>query len=240
MKHLPPLVSTLWSVTVLVPFLARAGHLPFAAALAVVTVCGLIALGLSLQALRLRWVVKRPVPPALWAALPLALFTLGPLLWGLLRYPWRNDVAVAEVPPVFLSLEPTETEGSPAYTDQDRRAVHQSYPRLEPLLMPGTPERAFAQALLAAALLPGWEAENVDLKQLHFEGTARSPLLRTETQLSLTIRKQQLGSRIDIRSRSKLPFTDFGENARMIETFSKTLTKSRMCRPPADFAAKRS
>lgn len=239
MKHLPPLVSTLWSVTVLVPFLARAGHLPFAAALVVVSVCGLIALGLSLQALRLRW-VKRPVPLALWAALPLALLTLGPLLCGLLRYPWRNDVAVAEAPPVFLWLEPTEAEDSPAYTDEDRRAVHQSYPGLEPLLMPGTPERAFGQALLAAGFLPGWEATKIDLKALHFEGTARSPLFRTETQLSLTIRKQKIGSRIDIRSRSKLPLTDFGENARMIETFSKTLTKSRMCRPPASFAAKRS
>lgn len=240
MKHLPPLVSFLWSVTVLMPFLVRAGYVPFVVALVVVTVCGLAALGLSLAGLRLHRKAKQPVPTAVWAAVPLALLTLGTLSWGLIRYPWRSDVAIAEATPLFLSLEPTEADGATVYTEEERRAIRESYPELEPLLMPGTPYRAFGQALVAAGLLPGWKVKTIDRNQLHIEGTARSPLFHTETQLALTIRTRPKGSRIDVRSRSNLPLTDFGENARMIRAFSKTLTQTRMCRPPAGFAAKRS
>lgn len=240
MKHTPLFVSTLWSITLLVPLLARAGHLPFGVALVAVTACGLAALGLSLQAARLRWLAKQPVPPALLAAVPLALLVLGPLLGGLARYPWRSDVAAADEAPRFVWLEPTEPVDEPAYSDEMRRENRERYPDLKPLPLPGSPARALGQTLVAAGYLPGWRVTKVDAIGLHVEGTARSPLFRTETQLAFTIRKRTLGSSIEVRSRSKLPLTDFGENARMIQLFGERLTQSRMCRPPADFAAKRS
>lgn len=171
--------------------------------------------------------------------MPLAVLVLAPLAWGLARYPWRSDVAAADVPPRFVWLEPTEAEDAPVYSDKERRENRERYPNLKPLPLPGTPARAYGQALVAAGFLPGWQVTKVDAIGLHVEGTARSPLFRAETQLAFTIRKRTLGSSIEVRSRSKLPLTDFGENARMIQTFAKALTLSRMCRPPADFAAKR-
>jgi hypothetical protein len=239
MKHAPLLVSVLWSVALLVPLLARGGQLPFSLALGLFALCGLVALGLTLRASQLRWIARQPVPPALVAAVPLAALVLGPLSWALLRFPWLSDVTTAEAAPRFMWLTPTEAEGQPVYSEQKLRSLRRAYPALKPIRLSMSVNKAFGHALIAAGHLPGWSAKKFEFSGDRIEGTARSPLFRQETQLLITVRKQGSQAVIDVRSRSNLPVGDFGENVRLIQHFEKQLTKTRMCRPPTDFAAKR-
>ena len=75
-------------------------------------------------------------------------------------------------------------------------------------------------------------------RERRFEGTTRTRL-GFESQIVVTVRPEKTGSVLEVRSRSNIATGDFGENARTIQRFLKLLGQTWMCKPPADFAAKR-
>ena len=231
MKHLALLVSILWSVALLVPVLLRRGGLPFPTGLIILALCGVGGLVLGTSNLRPRREPQERLTTAGLAALVLGSSLLLTLLGGVVAFPWTSDTAAADRPPRFQALEPTET--SPSAEPQPHTESS-----LGPLALSTKAPLAFGHAVAGVRQLPNWQTAKFDAFTHHLEGTIRSPLFGTATQLAIDVRESGTGSVIEVRARSNLPVGDFGENARVIRHFFEQLRGTWMCRPPPEFAAR--
>lgn len=140
----------------------------------------------------------------------------------LVRYPPIHDVTTdTEDPPRFVKVLALRknapnppTYGGPEVAAQQRAA----YPDLAPLALPLPPERAFGRALEAARAM-GWTVQDADAGRGLIEATAVTPLLRFKDDVVVRVRSDGDGSRVDVRSVSRLGVGDLGANARRIREF---------------------
>ena len=100
------------------------------------------------------------------------------------------------------------------------RLQQQAYPDIRPVISPLEPERAWvhARALVAQS---GWQILHEDREAGTIEAVAVTPLFRFRDDVVIRIRSEGIGSRIDIRSASRLGISDLGTNARRISHFIK-------------------
>jgi uncharacterized protein (DUF1499 family) len=128
-------------------------------------------------------------------------------------------------PPRFSALlsrrtgrvSPPEYDG-PAAADRQRRA----YPDIVPLDLDASAERAFADAAAAARQL-GWEIVAVDPARGVIEATDTTFWFRFKDDIVVRVRPRDRGSRVDIRSKSRIGRGDLGANAHRIRTFIAAL-----------------
>jgi uncharacterized protein (DUF1499 family) len=86
---------------------------------------------------------------------------------------------------------------------------------------------AFAAAL-ALVEDRGWQVLSADPAESQIEAIATSILYRFEDEVAIRVTKTDTGSRVDMRSRSRLGQIDRGANARRIEAFLSDLeTRAR-------------
>ena len=234
----PVLSGGLWTLSFLAFVLGRTGRLPFEVALFGIAAAGLVALGMGLWAAYQHWGQRQVADNALLAAAPLGVLVLALAAWTSVRFPWLHDVAAAERPPTFRWLAPADPGGADVYDEAQAQTLRARYPSLQPVRLSSRPERAFGHAVVAAGGLPGWHLERMSQRERRFEGTTRTRL-GFESQIVVTVRPEKTGSVLEVRSRSNIATGDFGENARTIQRFLKLLGQTWMCKPPADFAAKR-
>ncbi len=125
-----------------------------------------------------------------------------------------NDISTdIEDPPVFwFTVTPTDY---PATNADLQRAA---YPDVQPVELPLSFDEAFAAAL---ALIEdhGWEALSADPAEGQIEAIARSRLFGFEDEVVVRVTETDGGTRIDMRSRSRLGQIDRGANARRIKAF---------------------
>jgi len=162
------------------------------------TLAAAMVIGLSVAYFPLHWLqVARAVPPI-------------------------NDITTDTAnPPAFVAVLPLRA-GSPVsadYPGAETAARQQSaYPDIRPLDLNVPPDAAFARALDAAKSF-GWAIDATDAASGRIEATATTPWFGFQDDVVIRVTPTAGGSRIDIRSHSRVGKSDLGTNAKRIRAF---------------------
>lgn len=98
------------------------------------------------------------------------------------------------------------------------------YPDLKPLDLSLGPGPAFAAALAAARSMPGWTVVSTDPEAGEIRAEARTPRLGFIDDVRIRARPLSGGgTRVDVRSTSRVGIYDFGMNARRIRAYLERL-----------------
>jgi uncharacterized protein (DUF1499 family) len=119
-------------------------------------------------------------------------------------------VALVAAPPVSRA---TTYPGS-ATAEQQKRG----YPDLKPLELPLPPADAFARALGAGKAM-GWEIAAADAAAGRIEATAKTPWFGFRDDIVIRVAPAPAGSRIDVRSVSRVGRGDLWTNAKRIRAY---------------------
>jgi len=128
-------------------------------------------------------------------------------------------------PPAFVAVVPLRGADSnpldradPALPEQQRQA----YPSVRPARLGVPPAEAFERALAAVDTL-GWEVVAADPVAGRIEATDTTLWFGFKDDVVVRVRAEGSGSRIDIRSVSRVGRSDVGANARRIRSFLELL-----------------
>ena len=128
-------------------------------------------------------------------------------------------------PPAFVAVLPLRADApNPSeYGGPELAAAQQAgYPDLGPTTLEASTSAAFGQALRAAEEM-GWEIVAADSAEGRIEATATTRWFGFKDDVVIRIRPTHAGSRIDVRSVSRVGRGDVGTNARRIQEFQKRL-----------------
>jgi uncharacterized protein (DUF1499 family) len=169
----------------------------------------------------------------LWALLGLL---IGGSIVGTALY-WKK--AAHSVPPIHDITTDTQdppkfveilrllksTDNSPVYGGK-KVAVQQlkAYPDIAPLILRIPPERAFERALATARSM-GWQIIDEDKGAGRIEAVATTFWFGFRDDIVIRIRPEDSGSRVDIRSESRVGVSDIGKNAERIRGFLSAMKK---------------
>jgi uncharacterized protein (DUF1499 family) len=140
--------------------------------------------------------------------------------------PEINDISTdTENPPAFLAIDETlrGTDANPltynpAFAPQQARA----YPGVRPLDLPVPPGQAFDLALKAA---DGWQIILADRNAGRIEAVARVPWWGFRDDIVIRLTPTPAGTRVDVRSKSRVGNGDLGVNARRIAAYLDRLAE---------------
>ena len=137
-----------------------------------------------------------------------------------------HDISTDTVnPPQFVAILPLrEKAPNSAEYGGDKIAALQKkgYPDIAPLVIEAPPAAAFERALNVARA-SGWEIVAAAPVQYRIEATARTLIFGFKDDIVIRITPAGNGSRIDVRSVSRVGRSDLGTNARRIRQFLKSL-----------------
>jgi uncharacterized protein (DUF1499 family) len=141
-----------------------------------------------------------------------------------------NDVSTDLVDrPRFAAdppLEPLLAEALQARLAEFAQKQREAYPEITPLALAAPPAEAFARVRATAARMSGWVVVREDATAFELEANATTELFRFVDDVSIRVRAEAGGSRVDVRSRSRLGRADFGANAARIREFMRQLERS--------------
>ena len=187
---------------------------------------GIAAAALSLIGLvvSLRMVIVRGF---LWALLGVV---IGGFIAGLVLH-WKqvaasvpriNDITTdTEDPPQFVAILGLlkNYENSPVYGGEEVAALQRkAYPDIIPLIISIPPDLAFEKALTVARQL-GWQIIDADRKAGRIEAVDTTFWFGFKDDIVIRLRQQNSGSRVDIRSESRVGVSDLGKNVARIRKF---------------------
>lgn len=167
-------------------------------------------------------------------ALPVAGLLLGLVAAGLplknintARHSPIHDVSTDTVnPPQFSIVLPARAAVPHANsTDYDAKTAElqrQTYPDIGPLHLTISPAQAFDHALAAARGM-GWEICSSDPGQGRIEATATTFWFGFNDDVVVRITPEANGSRVDVRSLSRIGQSDVGANARRVRDYLNKL-----------------
>jgi hypothetical protein len=139
-----------------------------------------------------------------------------------------NDVSTDVEDPPPLDGRDGTAAGGPELTGVRRDKVRRAYPELlGGLLLKLEPGAAFQLALACAGAQTGWAIHRVAAGEGLFTAVAVTRLLRFRDDITVRVHPAAEGSRVDIRSRSRLGRDDLGANAARIRRFFRDLLASQ-------------
>lgn len=152
--------------------------------------------------------------------------SLGALASKAARLPRIHDVSTdTAYPPPFVAVLPLRAGalnpveyGGPEIAAQQ----HTGYADIAPLTLIVSPARAFDRAL-AAAKAQGWELVASDPSSGRIEATDTTFWFGFKDDVVIRVTAVPNGSRVDVRSLSRVGGSDIGANAARIRTYLKTL-----------------
>jgi len=130
--------------------------------------------------------------------------------------------------PQFNAIVALRGEGSnPLAYDSEKLAPLQlqAYPELKPIISELTPQRAFLKAIQTAKSL-GWEIISQQQEQGTIEAVDTTLLWGFKDDIAIRITATNTGSKIDLRSISRIGGTDLGANAVRVKNFIKMFNES--------------
>jgi uncharacterized protein (DUF1499 family) len=181
-----------------------------------------------IQLLRPAW--RAPTPWPLVMAVVLGLLSAGiPWLWlqRAKRVPPIHDITTdTRNPPSFVAVLPLRagapnpaTYGGPDVAAQQLKA----YPDVRPLILSSTaPGAAFTRAL-EAVRASGWDLVAADSAAGRIEATATTGWFGFKDDVVVRIEPQGAGSKVDVRSVSRVGGSDVGTNARRILAYLRRI-----------------
>ena len=114
-----------------------------------------------------------------------------------------------------------------AYSGQEAaNQQHKAYPDIAPLVLDMSPDRAFERSLTAAKNL-GWRIISRNEEKGLIEATDTTFWFGFTDDIVIRISPEDKGSRIDVRSLSRVGKSDVGANAKRVREFLKTMKKNR-------------
>jgi uncharacterized protein (DUF1499 family) len=187
-----------------------------------------------------RWTAYVAIAAALVAAIALAIpkvrarglvLPMVALLVGLavLYVPLRFLQNARAVPPINDIT--TDTDNPPRYMTAARaypgaefaRQQRAAYPDIAPLLRPLPPREAFAKAVAAAEAM-GWEVVGRDAAAGTIEAVDTTKWFGFKDDIAIRVTPTpEGGSRIDVRSKSRVGRSDIGTNAQRIRAYAERL-----------------
>jgi uncharacterized protein (DUF1499 family) len=182
-------------------------------------------LGMFLQSRRGLWLAVL----ALLIAVPA--FGLPAWFWYAGRHtPPVHDISTDTAnPPKFVAIAPLRRDArNPVEYDGPRAASLQksAYPDIAPLDLDMPPADAFAKALAAARAM-GWTLVAEVPSEGRIEAIATTRLMGFKDDVVIRVTPTAGGSRVDVRSKSRIGRGDFGTNARRVQAYLKEL-RSRL------------
>jgi uncharacterized protein (DUF1499 family) len=168
--------------------------------------------------------------PRLRAKSVAAAFALGAVVAGITGYwasraysvPRIHDISTdTENPPQLVATLPMRAgaENSAVYGGAKLAAEqHRGYPDIAPLALAQPPQAAFERAQRAAREM-GWQVIAADRAAGRLEATDTTPWFGFRDDIVVRIAADGGGSRVDVRSVSRVGRSDIGTNARRIRGF---------------------
>ncbi len=143
------------------------------------------------------------------------------LMVGARDKPPINDISTdTENPPTFQAIDAalrgpdaSPIEYNPAFAPQQARA----YPEVRPLDLPVPPEKAFDLAMKACDT--GWQIVLADRAAGRIEAIERSGWWGYRDDVVIRLTATATGTRVDVRSKSRVGESDLGANARRIAAY---------------------
>lgn len=136
--------------------------------------------------------------------------------------PRIHDITTdTESPPEFVAILRLirSDENSPVYGGVDVAAQQlKAYPDIVPLVLPVPPHQAFERALAVARRL-GWQIIDTDKGGGRIEAVDTTFWFGFKDDIVIRLRQENSGSRIDVRSASRIGVSDLGKNAERIRKF---------------------
>ncbi len=233
------------AVTLIGAILVRTGRVDLTAGFAVLAaglMVALVALALAVIAFSLVWMEGRRGLGMAIGGLLLALAVLawpGYLAVKSLVLPPLNDVTTdIDDPPAFsrsrAALAAREGRIPPDVPAETRQRQRAAYPTIVPLYVDLTPGEAYDIVTRAAATL-GWQivesaAPGGRIGTGRLDAVDRTFLMRFPDDVTVRLRPRADGTRIDIRSASRLGMHDFGTNAARIARFLEEVSTQATAR----------
>jgi uncharacterized protein (DUF1499 family) len=146
------------------------------------------------------------------------------------RLPPIHDITTdTENPPRFVAILPLRKDadnpsdyGGPEVAAQQRKA----YPNVRPVTLNLKPEQAFERALAVARDL-GWDIAAATPAEGRIEATARTFWFGFKDDVIVRVTPSGDGSRVDVRSVSRVGTSDVGANAKRIQTYLERLAQNK-------------
>lgn len=168
----------------------------------------------------------------------LVLFTALLISAATFALPWSLQRAARDVPPIHdittdtndpprfvdvLPLRLDASNGSDYAGDSIAQLQRAAYPDVEPIQLPVTSGEAFTQAYAAAERM-GWALVGSDSASGRIEATATTTWFGFKDDVVIRVRGEGSGSRVDVRSMSRVGRSDVGANAARIRAYREELT----------------
>jgi uncharacterized protein (DUF1499 family) len=186
---------------------------------------GILA-GLLAIVLLLRPAWRAPTAWPLVLAVLLGLLAAGvPWYWlqRARRVPPIHDITTdTQQPPAFDAVLPLRAGAANPATYGGHEVAEQqlkAYPDVKPLVLPTTAPAAAFHRALAAARASGWDLVAADSAAGRIEATATTGWFGFKDDVVVRIEPEGTGSRIDVRSVSRVGKSDVGTNARRIVAY---------------------
>jgi uncharacterized protein (DUF1499 family) len=145
------------------------------------------------------------------------------------RVPPIHDITTdTQDPPAFVAALPLRAgAANPAAYGGDSVAAlqRQGYPDIRPLHLDAPPTTAFARALATAKTMD-WQIVSADTAAGRLEATATTPWFGFKDDVVVRVRPDATGSRVDVRSVSRVGKSDVGTNAARVRTFLARLASA--------------
>jgi uncharacterized protein (DUF1499 family) len=142
--------------------------------------------------------------------------------------PFIHDISTdTENPPEFVAVLPLRANAAnpPDYGGEEIAAQQrEAYPDIQPVILALPPEEVF-EAALATARAQGWEIVAAVPAEGRIEATATTFWFGFKDDVVLRISADHGGTRLDIRSKSRVGRSDVGANAARIRAFREDLLK---------------
>lgn len=132
-------------------------------------------------------------------------------------------------PPQFVAVmvarNAVQHGNSTAYDEKTAQKQREIYPDITPISLDVPPVQAFDRALAAARSF-GWEIVANDPSQGHIEATATTFWFGFKDDVVIRVTPQGNGSRVDVRSLSRIGESDVGVNANRVRSYVTKLKAS--------------
>lgn len=212
----------------------RAGWWDYRVALTVLRWAAWIGLGAALVAAAGGTLAIAGAPPRRVSVIAIAGVVLGALVFGI---PWAysakrsapiNDITTDTAnPPRYVDIAPLRANapakinyGGEEAAEQQRKA----YPDIAPAILNLSREQAFERALAAAKAL-GWQIVAVAPAEGRIEATDSTLFMGFTDDIVVRVQTEGSGSRVDVRSHSRVGRGDFGTNAKRVRAFLARITR---------------
>jgi uncharacterized protein (DUF1499 family) len=180
---------------------------------------GIAAMVLAVLALAFPAARKRGV------VMPIAALVLGAIAFAMPAQFLREARAVPPINDIS-----TDTANPPKYMTVAReypgaefaRQQRAAYPDIAPVMLPMPPREAFDRAVKAAEAM-GWEVVGKDAQAGTIEAVDTTKWFGFKDDIAIRVSAADAGSKVDIRSKSRVGRSDIGTNARRIRAYTERL-----------------